>query len=96
MPVSAPEAPAARIEFPPELIDAIASAVIKRLEDRPRDSAPWIDKRQLAAELRCSVRWIEDRLRDGMPSAMIAGRRKFLRAEVERWLESAGHIEPRQ
>lgn len=52
----------------------------------------WVDKRGLAAHLGCSVRWIEERLADGMPSAMIAGRRKFRISEAEAWLERAGHL----
>lgn len=53
---------------------------------------PWLDKPALAEHLGCGVRWIEARLSEGMPSAMIAGRRKFKASEVEPWLERAGHI----
>lgn len=53
---------------------------------------PWVDKRGLASHLGCGIRWVEERLRDGMPSAMIAGKRKFRVSEVEPWLERAGHI----
>ena len=53
---------------------------------------PWLDKRGLAEHLGCGVRWVEARLAEGMPSAMIAGRRKFRASEVEPWLERAGHI----
>ncbi len=52
----------------------------------------WLDKRALADHLGCGVRWIEDRLSEGMPSAMIAGRRKFRASEVEEWLERNGHL----
>lgn len=48
---------------------------------------PWLDKRGLAAHLGCGVRWIEARTAEGMPSAMIAGRRKFKASEVEPWLQ---------
>jgi hypothetical protein len=54
---------------------------------------PWVDKRGLAEHFGCGVRWIEARLREGMPSAMIAGKRKFRVSEVEPWLERAGYIE---
>lgn len=53
---------------------------------------PWRNKRELAAFFGCSVRWIESRLAEGMPSAMIAGRRKFRASECEEWLERAGQI----
>lgn len=52
----------------------------------------WVDKRGLAEHFGCGIRWIELRLRDGMPSAMIAGKRKFRISEAESWLERAGHI----
>jgi hypothetical protein len=53
---------------------------------------PWLDKKGIAEHLACSPRWIEDRVSEGMPSAMIAGRRKFRVSEAEPWLERAGHI----
>lgn len=54
---------------------------------------PWLDKRGIADHLGCKVRWIEYRMAEGLPHAMIAGRIKFRASEVERWLESNGHIE---
>lgn len=62
---------------------------VVRLEPR------WLDKRELAQRLGCSVRWVENAARKGMPSAMIAGRRKFRFSEVEPWLEEHGHLERR-
>lgn len=53
---------------------------------------PWLDKPGIAEHLGCSVRWVELRVAEGMPSALIAGRRKFRASEVEPWLERAGHI----
>lgn len=55
----------------------------------------WLDKRQLAEHLSCSVRWINYRMADGMPHAMSAGKAKFRASEVERWLEAHGHLERR-
>jgi hypothetical protein len=52
----------------------------------------WLDKRGLASHLGCGIRWIEMRVAEGMPSTMIAGRRKFRASEVEEWLERAGHL----
>jgi hypothetical protein len=37
------------------------------------------------------VRWIEARLAEGMPSSMIAGRRKFKVSKVEAWLKEHGY-----
>lgn len=53
----------------------------------------WLTKAQLADFLGCGVRWIEMRVAEGMPSAMIAGRRKFRPSEVEPWLERAGYLQ---
>jgi len=53
---------------------------------------PWLDKRRLADHLGCGIRWIEMRVVEGMPCAMIAGRRKFRASEVEDWLERVGYL----
>lgn len=52
----------------------------------------WMTKAELAEHLGCGVRWIEMRTAEGMPSAVIAGRRKYRASEVEPWLERAGHL----
>jgi len=54
---------------------------------------PWLDKPAIASFFGCSTRWIEARLKEGMPSALIAGKRKFRPSECEPWLEARGHIE---
>lgn len=53
---------------------------------------PWLDKHALATYLGCKVRWIEYRVSDGMPHALIAGRWKFKISVVEPWLEEHGHL----
>lgn len=53
----------------------------------------WLDKHGLADQLSCGVRWIEARIAEGMPSAMIAGRRKFKVSKVEPWLKQHGYWE---
>lgn len=78
-----------RIELPPELIDVIAA----RVEAKSAPADGWLSKQGLADYLGCSVRWIESRTAEGMPSALIAGRRKFKPHEAETWLERAGHLE---
>jgi hypothetical protein len=54
---------------------------------------PWLGKRAMAAHLGCSERWLEYRLRDGLPSWKIAGRVKFRPSLVEAWLTENGHME---
>lgn len=56
---------------------------------------PYLDKKHLALHLGCSVRWIEHRMEEGLPHALIAGRAKFKASEAEPWLEERGHIERR-
>jgi hypothetical protein len=46
----------------------------------------------MAAQLGCSLRWLEYRVAEGMPTAVIAGRRKCRQSEVERWLERHGYM----
>jgi excisionase family DNA binding protein len=53
----------------------------------------WLTVEKLAAYLGCSLRWVRYRAEEGMPHAVIAGRRKFRVSEVEAWLEKKGHLE---
>jgi predicted DNA-binding transcriptional regulator AlpA len=48
---------------------------------------PWLTKRQIADYLGRSTRWVELRVREGMPSKMIGGRRGFKLSEVEAWID---------
>lgn len=51
-----------------------------------------LTKAEYAEHLRVSVRWLEYRLAEGLPSEMIAGRRKFLPSVADDWLRREGHI----
>lgn len=51
---------------------------------------PLLNKRQLAAALGYSRRWVELRCREGMPSHLDGNRRMFSFPEVRRWLQSQG------
>jgi hypothetical protein len=57
-----------------------------------RGSEPWLDKRELARHLCCSVRSIQTALAEGMPHAVIFGRVKCRVSEVEPWLEEHGYL----
>jgi len=48
---------------------------------------PWLSKRQIANYLGRSTRWVELRVREGLPSKMIGGRRGFRLSEVEAWID---------
>lgn len=48
---------------------------------------PWVSKRQVADYLGRSTRWVELRVREGLPSKMIGGRRGFRLSEVEAWID---------
>lgn len=53
---------------------------------------PWMNKKELARFFACSVRWIEQQLAAGLPSATIAGKRVFKASEAQAWLEAHGEI----
>lgn len=48
---------------------------------------PWLSKRQVADYLGRSTRWVELRVREGLPSKMIGGRRGFKLSEIEAWID---------
>jgi hypothetical protein len=48
---------------------------------------PWLSKRQIADHFGRSTRWVELRVRKGLPSKMIGGRRSFRLSEVEAWFD---------
>lgn len=54
---------------------------------------PWVTKKEIAVHLGCSVSWVEKRMAQGMPYAVIAGRVKVRASEVEAWLDERGHID---
>lgn len=56
---------------------------------------PWVTKAELAGHLATGVRWIEYRMAEGMPHAMIGGKAKFRASVVEKWLLEHGHLEER-
>jgi len=60
--------PQLTVSLPDELVEALAQRVAEiQAERHPADEDRWLDKRELADVLGCGVRWIEERLREGMP-----------------------------
>jgi hypothetical protein len=53
---------------------------------RRSDWEPRLSKRQLADRLGFTTRWVELRVREGMPSYLEGNQRRFLLSEVEAWL----------
>ena len=53
---------------------------------RRTDWEPELSKRQLAQRLGYSTRWVELRVREGMPSRIQSNQRRFLLSECEWWL----------
>jgi hypothetical protein len=53
---------------------------------------PYVSKQELARLICVSTRWVEIRVDEGLPSAMIGGRRKFKLSEVMPWLAANGHF----
>jgi predicted DNA-binding transcriptional regulator AlpA len=48
---------------------------------------PYLCKKQIAAHLGYSTRWVELKMREGLPSKMIGGQRRYRLSEVERWID---------
>jgi excisionase family DNA binding protein len=48
---------------------------------------PWLTKQELATHLGFSLRWVELRVREGMPCERFGSRLRFQRTEVEQWLK---------
>lgn len=61
-----------------------------RLIAFPRTVAaePWLSKQQVAGHYGRSTRWIELRMREGLPSRMLGGRRAFRLSTVDAWMEA--------
>jgi len=55
---------------------------------RRTDWEPEMSKRQLAQWLGFSTRWVELRVREGMPSRIQGNQRRFRLSECEAWLAS--------
>jgi hypothetical protein len=54
---------------------------------RMRDREPWRTRREIADHLGVSVRWVDYRIAEGMPSKKLRGARRLRLSEVESWLE---------
>jgi excisionase family DNA binding protein len=57
----------------------------ERMVRRSRES--WCTKQELAEHLGFSVRWVELRVREGMPARRMGQRLRFQISAVEAWLE---------
>ena len=62
------------------------TARVIRLPLRP-GVEPWLAKRQLAAHLGFTTRWVELRVAEGMPHERWGGRLRVRISEVEPWLK---------
>jgi excisionase family DNA binding protein len=51
-----------------------------------RRDEQWLTKRQLADYLGYSTRWVEYRVREGLPNTWMGNQRRFRISEVEGWL----------
>jgi hypothetical protein len=52
-----------------------------------RGLEPWCTKQELAYHLGFSVRWVELRVREGMPARRMGRRLRFQISAVEDWLD---------
>lgn len=53
---------------------------------------PWVSLSEFAKHCDCSVRFLKYRVAEGMPSAIIAGKRKVQMRPALDWLEREDHI----
>lgn len=60
---------------------------LDRVRQVRHGSEPWLTKAQIAAHCGYSVRWVELRVRDGLPCRRWGGRLRFQRSAVEAWLD---------
>lgn len=58
-----------------------------RMPLRP-GAEPWLSKKQLADYFGYSTRWVELRVRDGMPAHRMGGQLRFRVSEAEPWVEA--------
>jgi predicted DNA-binding transcriptional regulator AlpA len=65
---------------------AVSGGLVLRFPSRV-GAEPWLSKRQVADYFGRSTRWVELRVREGLPSKMIGGRRGFRLSEVEAWID---------
>jgi hypothetical protein len=61
-------------------------------QDRSNVIEMWLAKAELAKALGVSVRWIEQRMTEGLPHREIAGKRVFRLTVAEEWLRRRGYV----
>lgn len=70
----------------------VVSLEQQRMVRRGRE--PWHTKQELADHLGFSVRWVELRVRDGMPARRMGNRLRFQIGAVEVWLDKQANGTP--
>jgi hypothetical protein len=73
-------------------LDSIERRLVALAEDRSKVAELWLTKKELAQALGVSVRWIEQRMAEGLPHREIAGKRVFQLTASEAWLRRRGHL----
>lgn len=66
---------------------SVTQAQVIPLPRRQNGVEPYLSKKQLAACLGFSERWVDYRVDEGMPVHRFSKRRRFRLSEVEAWLE---------
>jgi hypothetical protein len=68
------------------MVAQVVSLDQERMVRRGRE--PWCTKQELAEHLGFSVRWVELRVREGMPARRMGQRLRFQISAVEAWLDN--------
>jgi hypothetical protein len=74
---------------PPWAASEVPSAVVAEPVERPE---PYLSKQSLAAHYAMSVRWVELRMKGGLPHEHMDGRARFKLSETDPWLCERGHL----
>jgi hypothetical protein len=73
-------------------LDRIEGQLTKLVEGPGNVTELWLPKKRLALELGVSPRWIEDRIKEGLPHRVIAGKTLFRLKVVESWLKEQSYL----
>ncbi len=74
---------------PPWAASEVPSAVVAEPAERPE---PYLSKQSLAAHYAMSVRWVELRMKGGLPHEHMDGRARFKLSETDPWLRKRGNL----
>ena len=80
----------------PEITDRLdrIERHLAALAENPRVAQlePWLSKKEAAAAIGVSAKWLQERVNEGLPHRTIAQGHKFRLSVIEPWLKARGHL----